>query len=144
MSPWITACAFDAIDDEDVLRFDFAGHSHAICRYEDKVNATNGLCIHERVQLCKGLVMEHVITCLKHNGRFDIRDGRSMGAPVCVNLKTYPAEVEDGNILTQLGRFHFQFRLARLASGRSGTQRRSCSPPCGLLLCLTALRVTPS
>ena len=33
----------------------------------------------------------------------DIRDGRALGAPVCVNLKTYPAKVEDGNILIQVG-----------------------------------------
>jgi 3-phenylpropionate/trans-cinnamate dioxygenase ferredoxin component len=102
MSQWITACAFDAIDDEDVLRFDFAGHSYAIYRYADKVYATDGLCTHEKVHLCDGLVMEHVIECPKHNGRFDIRDGRALGAPVCVNLKTYPAKVEGGNILIEL------------------------------------------
>ncbi|MDE2452916.1 MAG: nitrite reductase (NAD(P)H) small subunit, partial [Burkholderiales bacterium] len=54
------------------------------------------------VHLCDGLVMEHVIECPKHNGRFDIRDGRALGAPVCVNLKTYPARVEGGRILIQI------------------------------------------
>ena len=48
-------------------------------------------------------VMEHVVECLKHSGRFDIRDGRALGAPVCVNLKTYPAKVEGGQVLVQLG-----------------------------------------
>jgi 3-phenylpropionate/trans-cinnamate dioxygenase ferredoxin subunit len=42
--------------------------------------------------------MEHVIECPKHNGRFDIRDGRALGAPVCVNLKTYAARVVDGQV----------------------------------------------
>lgn len=103
MSEWISACAFDDIDDEDVVRFDHAGHSYAVYRYEDKVYATDGLCTHEKVHLCDGLVMEHVIECPKHNGRFDIRDGRALGAPVCVNLKTYPAKVEGGEILIQVG-----------------------------------------
>ena len=102
MSQWITACPFDAIDDEDVLRFDHGGHTYAVYRFEDKAYATDGLCTHEQVHLCDGLVMEHVIECPKHNGRFDIRDGRALGAPVCVNLKTYPAKVEGGNILIQL------------------------------------------
>jgi 3-phenylpropionate/trans-cinnamate dioxygenase ferredoxin subunit len=98
MPTWIPACAFDDIDDEDVSRFDHAGHTYAVYRVDDKVYATDGLCTHEKVHLCDGLVMEHVIECPKHNGRFDIRDGRALGAPVCVNLKTYPAKVEGGRI----------------------------------------------
>lgn len=102
MPTWINACAFDDIDDEDVRRFDHAGQTYAIYRVEDKVYATDGLCTHEKIHLCDGLVMEHVIECPKHNGRFDIRNGRPLGAPVCVALKTYPAKVEAGRILIEI------------------------------------------
>jgi len=98
MSDWIEVCALDDIDDEDVKRFDHAGRTFAIYRVDDKAYASDGLCTHEGVHLCDGLVMEHVIECPKHNGRFDIRDGRPLGAPVCVALKTYPAKVEGGQI----------------------------------------------
>ncbi|MCX7279589.1 MAG: MocE family 2Fe-2S type ferredoxin [Burkholderiales bacterium] len=103
MSNWIEVCALDDIDDEDVIRFDHNGHSYAVYHVAGKVYATDGLCTHEKVHLCDGLVMEHVIECPKHNGRFDIRDGRALGAPVCVNLKTYPAKVEGDRVLVQLG-----------------------------------------
>jgi 3-phenylpropionate/trans-cinnamate dioxygenase ferredoxin subunit len=103
MSNWTEVCALDDIDDEDVIRFDHNGHSYAVYRVDGKVYATDGLCTHEKVHLCDGLVMEHVIECPKHNGRFDIRDGRALGAPVCVNLKTYPAKVEGDQVLVQLG-----------------------------------------
>lgn len=96
MSTWIPTVSFDAIDDEDVTRFDHAGRTFAIYRVEDRAYASDGLCTHENVHLCDGLVMDHVIECPKHNGRFDIRDGRPLGAPVCVALKTYAAKVEDG------------------------------------------------
>lgn len=102
MTQWIAACAFDDVDDEDVMRFDHAGHSYAVYRVEDQVYATDGLCTHERIHLCDGLVMQHVIECPKHNGRFDIRDGRALGAPACVNLETYPAKVEGGRIFIQI------------------------------------------
>lgn len=102
MSQWIAACELNDIEDEDVLRFDHAGQTYAVYRVNDRVYATDGLCTHERVHLCDGLVMEHVIECPKHNGRFDIRDGRALGAPVCVNLKTYPAKVEGGQIFIQV------------------------------------------
>lgn len=102
MSDWIDVCAFDAIDDEDVLRFDHGGKTYAIYRYADKAYATDGLCTHEKIHLADGLLMEHVIECPKHNGRFDVRDGRALGAPVCVNLRTWPVRVADGQIQIQI------------------------------------------
>jgi 3-phenylpropionate/trans-cinnamate dioxygenase ferredoxin component len=102
VSQWIEVAALDDIDDEDVMRFDHAGKTYAVYRYQNKVYASDGLCTHEQVHLGDGFVQEHVIECPKHNGRFDIRDGRALGAPVCVNLKTYPAKVEGGQIFIEL------------------------------------------
>lgn len=102
MSEWIPTVKFDDIDDEDVVRFDHAGKTFAIYRVEDQAYASDGLCTHEKVHLCDGLVSDHVIECPKHNGRFDIRDGRPLGAPVCVALKTYPARVQDGQVLIEI------------------------------------------
>jgi 3-phenylpropionate/trans-cinnamate dioxygenase ferredoxin component len=102
MSSWIDAAALDDIDDEDVKRFDHAGKTYALYHVDGKVYASDGLCTHEHVHLCDGLVMEHVIECPKHNGRFDIRDGRPLGAPVCVALKTYPAKIEGGRVLIEI------------------------------------------
>jgi 3-phenylpropionate/trans-cinnamate dioxygenase ferredoxin component len=98
MPQWTAVCPVDEIDDEDVRRFDHAGRTFAVYRVGDQVYATDGLCTHEQVHLCDGLVMEHVIECPKHNGRFDIRDGRALSAPACVNLKTYPAKLDGGRI----------------------------------------------
>ena len=102
MKQWIDAAAFDDIEEEDVARFDHAGRTYAIYRVEGEVYASDGLCTHEHVHLCDGLVMGHVIECPKHNGRFDVRDGRALCAPVCENLETYPAKVEAGRILIEV------------------------------------------
>ena len=42
--------------------------------------------------------MDTVIECPKHNGRFDYRTGKAMGAPVIVDIVTYPTKVEDGTV----------------------------------------------
>jgi 3-phenylpropionate/trans-cinnamate dioxygenase ferredoxin subunit len=102
MSHWIDACALDDIDDEDVRPFEHQGHAYALYRVDGQVYATDGLCTHERIALCDGLVMDHVIECPKHNGRFDIRTGRALGAPVCVNLRTYPAKADSGRVFIQI------------------------------------------
>lgn len=100
---WVDACAADEIDEEDVIRFDHAGRTFAIFRSpNDAFFATDGLCTHEKIHLADGLVMDNIIECPKHNGRFDYRTGAAKGAPVCVDLKTYPVRVEKGRVLIGL------------------------------------------
>ena len=103
MADWIRVCAVADIDLEDVMRFDHGGRSFAIYRApRDGFYATDGLCTHEQAHLADGLVMDNIIECPKHNGRFDYRTGAAKGAPVCVNLKTYAVKVEGDNVLLDL------------------------------------------
>jgi len=104
MTSWLEVCSVDAIDEEDVIRFDQSGRTFAIYRSpDDRYFATDGLCTHEQVHLSDGLVMGNIIECPKHNGRFDYRTGAAKGAPVCVDLKTYPVKVEAGRVFINLG-----------------------------------------
>ena len=104
MSNWIRACKTDDIEPEDVLRFDHGDRTFAIYRTtDDEFFATDGLCTHQKVHLADGFVMKHLIECPKHNGRFDFTTGQAKGAPVCVNLQTYPVKVEAGEVFIQPG-----------------------------------------
>jgi len=49
--------------------------------------------------LCEGLVMDYIIECPKHNGRFDYRTGEGQGAPIRVDLKTYATRI-DGDMVS--------------------------------------------
>jgi 3-phenylpropionate/trans-cinnamate dioxygenase ferredoxin subunit len=103
MTEWVVACGADGIDEEDVIRFDHGGRTFAIYRSpDDEYFATDGLCTHEKVHLSGGLVMDDIIECPKHNGRFNYKTGQAKGAPVCVNLQTYPVKVEGGQVLIQI------------------------------------------
>ena len=103
MSSWIRACALDDIDVEDVVPFTHDGRDYAVYRLDDdSVHATDGHCTHERELLCDGLVMDGVIECPKHNGRFDVATGKALGAPAIVDVRTYPAKVEGGDVLVEL------------------------------------------
>jgi 3-phenylpropionate/trans-cinnamate dioxygenase ferredoxin subunit len=104
MTQWIDACATGDIDAEDVMRFDHGGRTYAIYRSpDDSYYATDGLCTHENVHLADGFVIDTIIECPKHNGRFDYRTGAAKGAPVCVNLRTYAVKVEEGRVLIAIG-----------------------------------------
>ena len=103
MTQWIQACVAGDVDEEDVMRFDHGGKTYAIYRSpDDEYFATDGLCTHEKVHLSDGLVMDYIIECPKHNGRFDYRSGTAKGAPVCINLQTYKVKVEGGNVLIEI------------------------------------------
>ena len=96
---WVEACLREDIDLEDVIRFDYGGRTFAIYRSPgDKYYATDGICTHEHALLADGLVLNNIIECPKHNGRFDYRTGHAKGAPACVDLKTYPVKIEAGRV----------------------------------------------
>ncbi|WP_414650144.1 MocE family 2Fe-2S type ferredoxin [Devosia sp.] len=103
MGEWIQACSADDVDEEDVIRFDHQGKVFAIYRSpDDRFYATDGLCTHEQISLADGLVMDDIIECPKHNGRFNYKTGEAKGAPVCVNLRTYPVKLEDGAVFIEV------------------------------------------
>ena len=103
MVRWIEVCAADAIEQEDVTGFDHDGRTYAIYHSpDDSYFATDGLCTHEKVHLKDGLVMDYIVECPKHNGRFDYRTGEAKAAPVCVDLRTYPVKVEAGKVFIEI------------------------------------------
>ena len=103
MPQWVAVCSPSEIEEEDLIRFDHGDRTFAVYRSaDDEYFCTDGLCTHEQVHLADGLVMENIIECPKHNGRFDYRTGEAKGAPVCVDLSTYPAKVENGRVLIQI------------------------------------------
>lgn len=100
--PWIDAGAAD-LDPETARRFDRAGHTFAIYRnHEDGYFCTDGLCTHEAIHLCDGLVIENTVECPKHSSIFDFTTGVVETPPACNNLRTYPAKVVDGRVLIEV------------------------------------------
>ena len=104
MAQWVEACAVDDVEEEDLIRFDHAGHTYAIYRSPDGTFfATDGMCTHERTCLADGLVMGDVIECPKHNGRFNYKTGKGLGAPIITDLRTYPTRVDGDTVLIEIG-----------------------------------------
>lgn len=90
---WIEVCAVSELAENDVTGFEFNGKRYAIYRLlGETFYASDGLCTHEQTALADGLVIDGCIECPRHNGRFDITDGKAVRAPARKPLKTYPAE----------------------------------------------------
>ena len=102
MADWVLACDATDIDDEDLIRWDYDERSFAIYNTVNGFFCTDGMCTHERQHLEDGLVMDDVIECPLHQGRFQISTGKALSAPACVDLKTYPVELRNGKIYVQV------------------------------------------
>lgn len=99
---WTLVGPADEIEEEDVMRFDVGDRTYAVYCTEDGYFATDGLCTHEDQHLADGLVIDDIIECPLHQGRFHIPTGQARGAPVCIDLATYPVKVEGGVIYIRL------------------------------------------
>ncbi len=99
---WHKVGPSDDIDEEDVMRFDLDDKTFAIYNTEEGFFATDGICTHEDQHLADGLVIDDVIECPLHQGRFHIPTGKAKSAPVCIDLKTYPVQIVDGDIYIQV------------------------------------------
>ena len=84
------------------MRFDMDDRTYAVYNTEAGFFATDGLCTHEDQHLADGLVIDDVIECPLHQGRFHIPTGKATSAPVCIDLQTYPVQVIDGEIFIKL------------------------------------------
>lgn len=103
MPDWIRACATTDIEPDDLIRFDHGSRTFVIIRSpEDAFFAMDGICSHEHVHLCDGLVMDGAVECPKHNATFDYRSGQATRAPACINLRTFPVRVDGGSVYIQL------------------------------------------
>jgi MocE subfamily Rieske [2Fe-2S] domain protein len=101
---WHEAGIAAGFEDEDVEQIWVGKLAVAIYRAKGQFYATQDVCTHERAYLSDGVVVDCVVECPFHQGRFDIPTGRALGAPVTVPLRTFPVEVVDGRIYVQIGK----------------------------------------
>jgi 3-phenylpropionate/trans-cinnamate dioxygenase ferredoxin subunit len=99
---WHLVGPAEDIDEEDVIAFDLGARSFAIYHTASGFYATDGICTHEHAHLADGFVIDDIIECPMHQGRFHIPTGQAKSAPVCVDLATYPVKLEDGQLYIQV------------------------------------------
>lgn len=99
---WVDAAAVDALPDDEVIGVDLDGKSLALYKVGGAVFATDNICTHGHARLCDGFLEGHEIECPLHQGKFDIRDGRALCAPLSEDIKTYPVKIEGNRVFVAL------------------------------------------
>jgi 3-phenylpropionate/trans-cinnamate dioxygenase ferredoxin component len=113
---WHLAGQVEDFEDEDVEQIWVGDYPIAVYKAEGRFYATQDLCTHERAYLSDGVVFDCVVECPFHQGRFDVRTGKALGAPVVVDLKTFPVKIENGHIYVQVTKEAAEAALAQSTS----------------------------
>jgi naphthalene 1,2-dioxygenase system ferredoxin subunit len=90
------------VPDGEVIGVVVDGRPVALCRVDGELYATAGLCTHQAVLLSEGFLEGYEIECSLHQGRFDVRTGQALCAPVTEPLATYPVRVEGDQVYVAL------------------------------------------
>lgn len=99
---WIDVAGVDALPEDDVVGIDASGKSIALYLVDGEVYATDNLCTHGNARLCDGFLEGHEIECPLHQGKFDIRSGKAMCAPLTEDVRTYPVKIEGSRVYVNL------------------------------------------
>lgn len=93
---WMKVVELSAVPADDVTAVHAAGQELAIYGVGGEVFVTDNVCTHGHARLCDGFLDGHEIECPLHQGKFDVRSGKAMCAPLTTDIRTYPVKIEDG------------------------------------------------
>lgn len=99
---WRYAVDASAVDEEDVVQVVIENRELAVYRLGEEFYATEDACTHGQASLSEGVVINGVIECPLHQGRFCIRTGKPRGGPVSVPLRTFPTRQEGGKVFIRI------------------------------------------
>ena len=99
---WHKVASVAQLEDDEVLGVEVAGTPVAVYQLDGEYFATHDICTHEMAKLSDGYVEDGCIECPLHMGMFKIATGKALGAPVEVDIATYPVRIEGDDILVDL------------------------------------------
>jgi naphthalene 1,2-dioxygenase system ferredoxin subunit len=99
---WIDIVSKADVPEEDVVGVEINAKSIALYQVDGEIFATDNICTHGNARLCDGFLEGHEIECPLHQGKFDIRNGKAMCAPLTEDIQIYPVKIEGGRVFVEI------------------------------------------
>lgn len=99
---WVKLASKNELTEDDVLGLEAGGQQVALYCDNGEYFATSNVCTHQYALLSDGYFEDGCIECPLHQGRFDIRTGKAMCAPLTEDVKVFPVKVEGDQIFADL------------------------------------------
>jgi len=99
---WVSVAKAAAIKPGDVMGVTLGKREIALYNIGGTIYATDNLCTHAFAFLSQGWLDGEIIECPLHGGRFEVKTGKGLGAPISDDLKTYKVRVTGEEVQIQL------------------------------------------
>lgn len=100
---WHEVPGAQALGEDEAMAATLGERPVALCRSRGQLYAVHNGCTHERALLSDGYVEDGWIECPLHQGRFDLKTGAALCAPVTQPVRVYPVKTQDGKVYVDLG-----------------------------------------
>jgi naphthalene 1,2-dioxygenase system ferredoxin subunit len=98
LGKWLTVRESSGIADGEVVGSTVDDLEIAIYRIDGEFFASNNICTHALAFLSDGYLDGEIIECPLHGGKFEVKSGKGLGAPITCDLKIYDTRVHEGQI----------------------------------------------
>ncbi len=95
---WKKIVSVSNLIDDDVIGVEVDGKDLAIYSIEGEVYVTDNICTHGLARLSDGFVEDGQIECPLHQGKFCIKTGKALCAPLEIDVQTYQSKVENDQV----------------------------------------------
>lgn len=99
---WIAVATADSVGEGAVVPVQAEGKSVALYLVEGQFYATDNVCTHGHALLSDGWLDGYEVECPLHGGRFDIKTGLGLCAPITEDIRSYSTRVIDGQVQIKL------------------------------------------
>jgi len=98
MAAWVKVCEVKTLNNGDMIDFDHDEKKILVVNINNKIYATDRICIYAYADLSTGFLNEdeNTVTCPLHMSRFNLESGVPENLPAEEPLKTYSTELRDG------------------------------------------------
>ena len=99
---WREVSGAEALGDDEAMGVAIGPHQVLLCRSGGVLYALSNVCTHQYALLSDGYVEDGCIECPLHQGRFDLKSGAPLCAPVTEPVRVYPVKSEQGKVYVDI------------------------------------------
>ncbi len=99
---WHELSGAQAPGEDEAIGVTVGNRPIAVCRSGGALYALDNVCTHQFALLSDGYVEDGYIECPLHQGRFDLKTGAPLCAPVTQPVRVYPVKSENGAVYVDI------------------------------------------
>ncbi len=101
-SEWVAVASRKDLGEGEVLGVTAGNAQIALYNVDGQIYATDNVCSHAFAMLSDGWLDGDQIECPLHAGRFDVKSGKGLGAPIPCDIKSYKVRLLGDEIQVDL------------------------------------------